>query len=130
MNNGKVFVEAKNLEVYKLAKDLSVLGWEIYEKMDWQTKKINGDQFIESTDSVGANIVEGYGRFHFLDKIKFYYNARGSLFECWQHWIVVLFERGKVTQTQFVKYNALAKQISIKLNNFISSTYRSKDENM
>ncbi len=30
-----------------------------------------GDQFIKSIDSVGANIADGYGRFHYLDRINF-----------------------------------------------------------
>ena len=84
-----------DLEVYKLARELSKIGWEIYQNLNWQTKKIMGDQFIESTDSVGANIAEGYGRFHYLDKIKFYYNSRASLIECNEHWIELLKERKK-----------------------------------
>ena len=98
----------------------------MYSKFDWQTKKNIGDQFITSTDSVGANIAEGYGRFHFLDKIKFYYNARGSLFECWQHWLTLLFKRGFIKQDEFDNFSLLAKELSIKLNNFISATYKSK----
>ena len=54
-----------------------------------------GDQFIEAVDSVGANIAEGYGRFHYLDRIKFYYNSRASLIECNEHWIELLKERKK-----------------------------------
>lgn len=57
----------------------------VYKKMDWQLKKIIGDQFIRAIDSIRANIAEGYGRFHYLDRIKFYYNTCGSLFEA-KHW--------------------------------------------
>lgn len=57
--------------VYKLTRELSRIAWVIYEKLEWRIKKIMGDQFIESTDSVSANIAEGYGRFHYLDKVKF-----------------------------------------------------------
>jgi len=32
-----------------------------------------------------ANIAEGFGRYHKKDKIKFYFNARGSMFEA-EHW--------------------------------------------
>ena len=92
----KKYILLKDLEVYQLARELSRIGWEIYNSLDWQTKKINGDQFIESTDSVGANIVEGYSRFHYLDKIKFYYNSRASLSECNDHWLELLNERKKV----------------------------------
>ena len=43
----------------------------IYSQMNFEDKKIIGDQFIRSTDSVGANIAEGYSRFHYLDKVRF-----------------------------------------------------------
>lgn len=71
------YIVLKDLEVYKLARELSKIGWEIYEFLDWQIKKIVGDQFIEATDSIGANIAEGYSRFHFLDKIKFFLYCAG-----------------------------------------------------
>ncbi|MFH1190331.1 MAG: hypothetical protein V1682_06555 [Candidatus Omnitrophota bacterium] len=43
----KKFIEIKDLEVYKIARELSSAAWEVYEKLDWQTKKVMGDQFIE-----------------------------------------------------------------------------------
>lgn len=124
----KNYITIQNLEVYKLARKLSELGWETYKKMDWQIKKINGDQFIESVDSTGANIAEGYGRFHYLDKIKFFYNARASLMECNDHWIELLFERGKVEKDEYNTFKHIAKELSVKLNNFISATYKSKKQ--
>lgn len=68
--NKKKYIVLQDLEVYKMARELSAIGWEIYDKLDWQDRKTMGDQFIRSTDSVGANIAEGYGRFHYLDKIR------------------------------------------------------------
>lgn len=126
MENKNTYINLKDLEVYQLARELSRLGWEIYEKLDWQTKKINGDQFIESTDSVGANIAEGYGRFHFLDKIKFYYNARGSFLECNEHWVELLYERKKISEDIYRKYKEVANKFFLKLNNFIAATHRAK----
>jgi four helix bundle protein len=38
-------------------------------------------QMQRSASSVTLNIAEGYGRFHYLDCLRFYYNARGSLSE-------------------------------------------------
>jgi four helix bundle protein len=73
------YVKLGDLEVYRLSFGLSDLAWVIFEKMDWTVRKVIGDQFIRSYDSIGANIAEGYGRFHHKDKIKFYYNSRGSL---------------------------------------------------
>lgn len=122
----KKYIKLKDLEVYKLARELSKSAWEIYNSFNWQIKKIIGDQFIKSTDSVGANIAEGYGRFHYLDKIKFFYNARASLVEA-IHWVELLKERNRVTDKQFESFLELSKEISLKLQNFISSTYKAKN---
>lgn len=123
----KKYILLKDLEVYQLSRNLSKIGWNIYQNLDWQTKKIIGDQFIEATDSTGANIAEGYSRFHYLDKIKFYYNARASLSECSDHWLELLRERNKASEENYQQFKSNAKQLSIKLNNFITITYRAKD---
>lgn len=121
------YIPLKNLEVYKLARELSTVGWEIYESLDWQVKKTIGDQFIEATDSIGANIAEGYSRFHYLDKIKFYYNSRASLSESSNHWLELLLERGKTDKESYDKFKAIANKLSLKLNNFIKITYEAKN---
>ena len=128
MGANNTYIALKDLEVYQLARELSRTGWEIYGNLDWKMQKINGDQFIEATDSTGANIAEGYGRYHYLDRIKFYYNARGSFLECNEHWIELLKERGKVTEELYNKYKTTAQMFSLKLNNFISSTYQTKTQ--
>ena len=125
----KRFIPLNDLEVYKLSRELSKMAWEVYNRLTWQDKKVIGDQFITAIDSIGANIAEGYFRYHFLDKIKFYYISRASLAESSDHWLELLFERGKVSQEKFDEMKNLAKSISIKLNNFISATYNSKVSN-
>lgn len=120
------YIPLKQLEVYLLSREISKLGWKIYNQFSWQNKKGSGDQFIDATDSVGANITEGYYRFHYLDKIKFYYNARGSLGECSEHWLELLFERKLILEEDYQQFKRLGQKLSIKLNNFISSTYKAK----
>jgi len=117
------FIQVKDLVVYQLARKLSFLAWKIYEKMDWHLQKILGDQFITSTDSIGANIVEGYGRFHFRDKIKFYYISCASMSESVSHWLELLFERNKITINKYNEFRIVADELQIKLNNFITTTY-------
>lgn len=79
-----------------------------------------GDQVITAIDSIGANIAEGYGRYHYLDRIKFYYNARGSLLEA-KHWVYLLRKRNIITIEKsddlFIQLNNLHQQ----LNKFIRS---------
>jgi four helix bundle protein len=127
MEEKKKYILLKDLEVYQLARELSKIAWEVYGSLDWQNKKIMGDQFIESVDSVGANIAEGYSRFHYLDKIKFYYNSRASLGECNDHWIELLRERQKASEENYKSFREVAVKLSIKLQNFIAATYKSKN---
>ncbi|MFC1646259.1 four helix bundle protein [Candidatus Omnitrophota bacterium] len=121
------YIPLENLEVYKLSRELSSIAWIIYEQLSWQDKKIMGDQFIESVDSVGANIAEGYKRYHYLDKIKFYYTSRGSLSESCCHWLELLYERKRVSKKVFDQMKNSFEKLSVKLTNFINSTYQSKD---
>jgi four helix bundle protein len=120
-----IYLSLDNLDVYKLARDYSRKAWEIYEKLDWQQRKVIGDQAITSIDSVGANIAEGYGRFHYLDKNKFYYNARGSLLES-KHWLELLKERKLVSEEKYAEMLELYKNLLLKLNILIKSQYKQK----
>ena len=124
----KSYIPLNNLEVYKLARELSRKGWEVYKNMDWQIKKIMGDQFISSLDSIGANIAEGYGRYHYLDQIKFYYNARGSLREGREHWLELLMERKITDEKTYQETKKISQDLSVRLNNFIASTYQQKNK--
>ncbi len=119
----KEYLNLDKLEVYILSRELSRISWTIYEQLDWNQKKIMGNQFIEATDSAGANIAEGYGRFHYLDKIKFYYNARASLKES-RHWFEILSERKIIKIDDKQDYLKVYAKLSPKLNAFISASYK------
>ena len=109
------YLKLNELLPYRSAIELGRDCWKIYESMNWEVKKIIGSQFITAVDSIGANIAEGYGRFHFLDRIKFYYNARGSLVEA-KHWMLLLKERNFIAEELFIelieKTNILNKEIN------------------
>ena len=126
INGSSGYIQVKDLKVYQLARQLSVIAWRIYSKMSFEDKKIIGDQFIRSTDSIGANIAEGYSRYHYLDKVRFYYNARASQSEATDHWLELLLERNKINQENFDEYKSISKDLQVRLNNFIKFT---KDEN-
>lgn len=122
----KVTFKLENLEVYIRANKLSDVAWLIYEEFDWRIKKINGDQFIESTDSTGANIAEGYGRYHYLDSIKFLYNSKGPLYES-KHWFDLLCQKNLIKNANNVKiYLNIYEELLPKLNGLINSIYKNK----
>lgn len=123
----KGYLSLDKLEAYKLSRQLSVFAWEVYETFDWRIKKIIGDQFVTSVDSIGANIAEGYGRFHYLDKVRFYYNARGSLLES-RHWLGLLLERKFISNIHVKKYRDVYKDLRIILNGLINSAMKAKME--
>jgi four helix bundle protein len=116
------FIELKNLEVYQLSRKLSSIAWGIFCRMNFEDKKHIGDQFLRAVDSIGANVAEGYGRYHYLDKVRFYYNSRGSHYEAFTHWLELMYERQKISEAEFASIGETALILRIKLNNFITAT--------
>jgi len=112
-------MDLHDLEIYKIARKISADAWIIYDAFEWQTKKIIGDQWITAVDSIAANIAEAFGRYHYLDKNKFHFNARGSLFEA-LHWTETLHERGKISSEQAEQFTQDFHNLGIKLNNLIA----------
>jgi four helix bundle protein len=74
--------------------------------------------------SISANIAEAYGRSHTLDKINFYYVARGSVTETQSH-----LEYGKrvgyVAESDAAVLSEKLDQVHAEINRVISSLRRS-----
>lgn len=81
----KRYLKLENIKAYVIASELADYVWEIVGHWDWFNKRSLGCQWVESVDSIAGNIAEGFGRFHKKDKQKFFYNARGSVYES-AHW--------------------------------------------
>jgi len=110
-----------DLKVYQNALLLSEKSWTIYLSLPKNLRFDMGSQFLRAADSIGANIAEGYGRYHYRDKIKFYYNARGSLWES-KHWLFLLYKRNLITKEIFDECMNLVNFTGYQLNKFIEST--------
>ena len=82
----QTYLKIGDISAYKISYDLGNKVWKIVSKWDYFAKTTIGKQLARSIDSISANIAEGFGRFHKKDRIKFYYNARGSVFEA-QDWL-------------------------------------------
>ena len=70
-----------DLDTWKKAHKLVL---EIYQiTKDFPKDEIYGivSQLRRAASSITANIAEGFSRYHFKDKIRFYYQARGSVAE-------------------------------------------------
>lgn len=115
--NGK---KLGDLEIYKIAVELSALAWQVFDILPYQHKVHIGTQFLDAIDSVGANIVEGFGRYHYKDSLKFYYYSRGSLYES-KHWIYLLKTRNLINADLYEMILKSLKTEGVELNNFINS---------
>jgi four helix bundle protein len=114
-----MFASIENLDelkVYQLTRKLGELVWKIVGRWSYSDKKNIGDQWTQSTDSISANIAEGYGRYYFNDSIKFYYYSRGSLYESYD-WFTKAEERDLLKKGDRQKYRSIfcriPKELSI-----------------
>ncbi len=78
-------------------------------------------QVINSSDSIAANIAEGYGRFSDPDRKKFYMYARGS-FEETTAWLRKAIRRKLISKDRTKEYDEIIQELGPKLNAFINST--------
>jgi four helix bundle protein len=107
-----------DIEVYVLSEELSNKIWEIVKKWNWFEKDTLGKQLVKAADSISANIAESHGRFHYKDKQKFGYYARGSLEET-KSWVRKSYVRRLVTKDQFTEIKDYLKKMGPKLNGLI-----------
>jgi four helix bundle protein len=74
-------IPLQDLEVYRLAEDLSDRVWKLVATWKGFDRETVGKQMVRAADSIGANLAEGYGRYSFRENIHFCYYARGSYYE-------------------------------------------------
>jgi len=71
----------EDLECYQLALRVLREAYRVVKQLPSEERYNLADQMRRAAVSVVLNIAEGYGRYHYLDSLRFYYIARGSLNE-------------------------------------------------
>jgi len=71
----------EDLECYKLALNVVHEAYQVARRLPPEERYNVADQLRRAGVSATLNIAEGYGRYHYLDSLRFYYIARGSLNE-------------------------------------------------
>src|ERR1700743_3536362 len=79
-----------DLEVWKKSRILRNKITELVKPFPSDERFRLVDQIIRSSRSVGNNIAEGHGRFHYADAAKFLINARGSAAETVDQLVIAL----------------------------------------
>lgn len=115
------YLHLKDIKAYIVSREISKAIWEEISKWDHFSKRTIGDQFIRAVDSIGANIAEGFGRYHKKDKIKFYFNARGSLYES-LHWLNLAYERNLISIDPYNSLMAKLQTLPLEINYLIKVT--------
>ncbi len=75
----------EDLKVWQLANELSLDVAKVAKSFPKDEKYDLSDQMRRSARSIPSDISEGFGRFHFKDKLTFYERARASMGELRNH---------------------------------------------
>ena len=82
-----------DLEFWKQARKIRMTISDLVKAFPAEETYRLTDQIIRSSRSIGNNIAEGHGRFHYQDNIRFCVMARGSLSETLDHLMIAVDER-------------------------------------
>lgn len=113
-------MKLEELRVYDLSMQLGEEIYDIVKKWDYFQKDTIGKQLVRSSDSIAANLSEGFGRYHYKETINFNYYSRGSLFET-RTWLTKSYKRNLITEQQYKQLIDKMNSIGVKLNNYIKS---------
>jgi four helix bundle protein len=104
-----------DLETWQTAHKYALNIYKITEKFPDSERFGIISQLRRAASSITANISEGYDRYYFKDKIRFYYNARGSSAET-QNFLFLSRDLGYITIEQcnelFEKSNEVRKLLN------------------
>lgn len=111
----------EELEVFQIAEKVCDRYWEIVQGWNEHARVTVGRQLVRAADSIGANIAESYGRFHFGERIQFLYYARGSLYET-KFWTRRAKTRSLMPQETADNALRVLDDLALKLNTLIRYT--------
>lgn len=113
-----------DLDAWKVNHELVMKIYQITKSFPKEEKFGVIDQIRRAASSITANIAEGWGRFHYADRIKFYHQARGSNCEV-QNFLILSKDLNYLNKEDFEKLYNLA----IKGNQIINGLIRSVESN-
>ncbi len=108
----------EDLEIYTLSEQFADEVWFIVVEWEYFAKDTLGKQLVRSADSIGANIAEGFGRYHYKENKNFCYFSRGSILET-KSWLKKVKTRNLITADRFHDLFQKLETIHIKLNAYI-----------
>jgi four helix bundle protein len=110
----------EDVRVLRSAEQIADAIYKIASQWDEFAQDVVGKQIARAADSIGANIAESFGRFHFGEKIQFLYYARGSVFET-KYWLNRAGARALMSSADSQSYITSLTDIARQLNLYVSS---------
>ena len=120
--------ELEDLKILQAAEGIADAVWKRVVQWDEFARDIVGKQLARATDSIGANIAESYGRFHYGEKLQFLYYSRGSLFET-KYWLNRALTRELMQPGEVKVYADRLLDVARQLNSFASSLKSQRKDN-
>lgn len=109
------------LEVWKLGHALVIQIYTITKTFPIHEQFGITSQIRRASSSITANIAEGFERYHFKDKNKFYYQARGSISEV-QNFIFLARDLNYINKQTSRELGLQTSEVHKLLNGLIRST--------
>ena len=116
----------EDLKVWQLAHKLSLDVAMLVKDFPKDEKYDLVDQMRRSARSIPSDISEGFGRFHFNDKLTFYESARASLGELRNHLKEAL-GNGYVDQATNDKFSKSMNEVGFLLNKMMKNIRTARD---
>ncbi len=121
MGKGSKIRGFEDLEVWQLGKNLVVKVYELTKSFPKEERFCLVDQIRRAAISIPANIAESFGRYHYMDRVKFLLHARGSLNELKSH-LLIARELGFIGHRDLDSLVGEIENLSVELNNLITIT--------
>ena len=116
-----------DLRIFQQAEQLSGSVWRVATGWDYFAKRTVGEQLVRAVDSIGANIAEAFGRYHYGEKLQLLYSARGSLFET-RFWLRQAYVRQLLDTGTVDEIKTQLEPLPIGLNLFIKAIREQRSE--
>jgi four helix bundle protein len=110
-----------DLEVWKESHKLTLLVYNFTKNFPKDETFGLTSQIRRAVVSIESNIAEGFSRYHFKDRLNFYYQSRGSASEV-QTQLIIAKDLEYITQIEFLEAFNLSQKVLIILSGLIRST--------
>lgn len=118
----------EDLECWKVGTELRRFVSQLVKTFPKEEQFDLTSQMKRASRSVTHNIAEGYGRFHYQENIQFCRQARGSLYELIDQFIVA-FDEKYITNEELIKGKEQINKSLALLNGYIKYLMKAKNEN-